>query len=167
MAVDSMYRDAPAGRFSLQLWRQHVLANLPMYSILVPLYLDLARSRVSSRCEETLIDMKRVDQYSSACLDVARTSTIPNSLRVVATTVPLLCYVSGVLMSTIDLSQMTLKAVQFMFARTMVESVHVPSRVKRRCSLHSEGARAVQRSAPSATLRFDAETTGAIAQCIQ
>ena len=51
-------RDAPAGRFSLQLWRQHVLANLPMYSILVPLYLDLARSRVSSRCEETLIDMK-------------------------------------------------------------------------------------------------------------
>ena len=57
---DSMYRDAPAGRFSLQLWRQHVLANLPMYSILVPLYLDLARSRVSSRCEETLIDMKRV-----------------------------------------------------------------------------------------------------------
>ena len=53
-------RDAPAGRFSLQLWRQHVLANLPMYSILVSLYLDLARSRVSSRCEETLIDMKRV-----------------------------------------------------------------------------------------------------------
>ena len=53
-------RDAPAGRFSLQLWRQHVLANLPMYSMLVPLYLDLARSRVSSRCEETLIDMKRV-----------------------------------------------------------------------------------------------------------
>ena len=59
-----MYRDAPAGRFSLQLWRQHVLANLPMYSILVPLYLDLARSRVSSRCEETLIDMKRVGSSS-------------------------------------------------------------------------------------------------------
>ena len=53
-------RDAPAGRFSLQLWRQHVLANLPMYSMLFPLYLDLARSRVSNRCEETLIDLKRV-----------------------------------------------------------------------------------------------------------
>jgi len=53
-------RDAPAGRFSIQLWRQHVLANLPMYSMLLPLYLDLARSRVSSRCEETLIDLRRV-----------------------------------------------------------------------------------------------------------
>ena len=53
-------RDAPAGRFSLELWRHHVLANLPMYSMLLPLYLALARSRVSSRCEETLVDLRRV-----------------------------------------------------------------------------------------------------------
>ena len=55
-------RDAPAGRFSLQLWRQHVLANLPMYSMLLLLYLDLAHSRVSNRCEETLVDLKRVSR---------------------------------------------------------------------------------------------------------
>ena len=58
-------RDAPAGRFSLELWRCHVLANLPMYSMLLPLYLTLARSRVSSRCEETLVDLRRVS--ASAC----------------------------------------------------------------------------------------------------
>ena len=76
MAVD-VCRDAPAGRFSLQLWRQHVLANLPMYSMLLPLYLDLARSRVSNRCEETLIDLKRVIiQLPCSC---CWQSTIPNS----------------------------------------------------------------------------------------
>lgn len=37
-----------------------MLANLPMYSMLLPLYLTLARSRVSSRCEETLVDLRRV-----------------------------------------------------------------------------------------------------------
>ena len=37
-----------------------MLANLPMYSMLLPLYLALARSRVSSRCEETLVDLRRV-----------------------------------------------------------------------------------------------------------
>lgn len=58
--IHHLCRDAPAGRFSLQAWRPHVLANLPMYSMLLPLYLDLARARASSRCEETLIDLKRV-----------------------------------------------------------------------------------------------------------
>ena len=61
-------RDAPAGKFSLQLWRQHVLANLPMYSMLLPLYLDLACSRVSNRCEETLVDLKRVNLQPLASL---------------------------------------------------------------------------------------------------
>ena len=37
-----------------------MLANLPMYSMLLPLYFTLARSRVSSRCEETLVDLRRV-----------------------------------------------------------------------------------------------------------
>ncbi|CAK0739108.1 hypothetical protein CVIRNUC_001137 [Coccomyxa viridis] len=59
-AHTSTQADAPAGRFSLELWRTHVLANLPMYSMLLPLYLTLARSRVSSRCEETLVDLRRV-----------------------------------------------------------------------------------------------------------
>jgi hypothetical protein len=52
----------------MQLWRQHVLANLPMYSLLLPLYLDLACSRVSNRSEETLVDLKRVHLQSLASL---------------------------------------------------------------------------------------------------
>jgi hypothetical protein len=52
--------DAPSGRFSLELWRAHVLSNVPFYSLLLPLFLDLTRTRVSFRSEECLEDLKKV-----------------------------------------------------------------------------------------------------------
>lgn len=50
----------PVGRFSAAHWQAHVLANLPFYSLLLPIFLDLTRSRVSFRCDESLEDLKKV-----------------------------------------------------------------------------------------------------------
>ncbi|BDA48624.1 hypothetical protein COCOBI_12-3050 [Coccomyxa sp. Obi] len=52
--------DSKAGRFSKAQWQAHVLANLPFYSLLLPLFLDFVRSRVSFRCDESLEDLERV-----------------------------------------------------------------------------------------------------------
>ncbi|KAK9917041.1 hypothetical protein WJX75_000269 [Coccomyxa subellipsoidea] len=52
--------DASGGRFSKAQWQAHVLANLPFYSLLLPLFLEFTRSRVSFRCDESLEDLKRV-----------------------------------------------------------------------------------------------------------
>ena len=57
-------RDAPSGRFSSEMWRAHVLSNIPFYSLLLPLFLDLTRTRVSFRSDESLEDLKKV----SPCL---------------------------------------------------------------------------------------------------
>ena len=61
-----MRRDSKAGRFSKGQWQAHVLANLPFYSLLLPLFLDFVRSRVSFRCDESLEDLERV--RSRECL---------------------------------------------------------------------------------------------------
>lgn len=53
-------RDASGGRFSKAQWQAHVLANLPFYSLLLPLFLEFTRSRVSFRCDESLEGLKRV-----------------------------------------------------------------------------------------------------------
>ena len=37
-----------------------MLANLPFYSLLLPLFLEFTRSRVSFRCDESLEGLKRV-----------------------------------------------------------------------------------------------------------
>jgi hypothetical protein len=49
----------PVGRYSGQLWQAHVLANLPFYSRLLPLLLNRLRARASSRCDESLEDLRR------------------------------------------------------------------------------------------------------------
>ena len=51
----------PAGRYSAQLWQAHVLANLPFYSRLLPLFLSRLRARVSSRCDESLEDLRKAN----------------------------------------------------------------------------------------------------------
>jgi hypothetical protein len=53
-------RDGPQGTFSKELWRAHVLANLPFYCLLLPLFLDITRSRVSFRSDESLEDLRKV-----------------------------------------------------------------------------------------------------------
>ncbi len=58
--VFTLRRDASAGRFSGAQWQSHVLANMPFYSLLLPLFLEFTRSRVSFRCDESLEGLKRV-----------------------------------------------------------------------------------------------------------
>ena len=41
-------------------WESHVLANVPFYTVLLPLFLDLLRRRVSSRGDAALTDLVKV-----------------------------------------------------------------------------------------------------------
>lgn len=93
----------------MQLWRQHVLANLPMYSMLLPLYLDLARSRVSNRCEETLVDLKRVSRHLHIPCCGLHNGGMP-SPRAKACHPECPCFVHGHLMDVTDKCQLTHKA---------------------------------------------------------
>ncbi len=65
-------RESKAGRFSKAQWQAHVLANLPFYSLLLPLFLDLVRCRVSFRCDESLEDLEMVRPCT--CLHFISTS---------------------------------------------------------------------------------------------
>ena len=49
----------------LRQWEPHVLSNLPFYTVLFPLFLDLLRTRVSSRGDAALTDLVKV-RYSFA-----------------------------------------------------------------------------------------------------
>ena len=41
-------------------WTNHVLSNLPFYTSLLPVFLDLLRTRVSSRGDAALSDLIKV-----------------------------------------------------------------------------------------------------------
>lgn len=49
-------------------WEAHVLSHVPFYTALFSLFLDLLRTRVSSRGDAALSDLIKVSHYAFKCL---------------------------------------------------------------------------------------------------
>lgn len=53
-------------QFQLGQWEGHILSSLPFYMLLLPLLLELIRSRVSSQATPALKDLAKVTQVQSS-----------------------------------------------------------------------------------------------------